>query len=97
MLECLTNAKLYFVENFTEKNGAVGGGEPRTRWRSIWISTIVAFIESITASSLTPSVWPYMKQVGLEKVLCSKAKMMLTNFSNSNNSCVSNHGLKTEL
>uniref|UniRef100_A0A914DV42 Major facilitator superfamily (MFS) profile domain-containing protein n=1 Tax=Acrobeloides nanus TaxID=290746 RepID=A0A914DV42_9BILA len=59
MLGCLRNAKLYFIRNFTENSG----DEPRTRWKSIWVSTIVAFIESITASSLTPSVWPYMQQL----------------------------------
>lgn len=40
----------------------ISGATFQTKWKSIWISTVVAFIGSVQASSLTPSVWPYMQQ-----------------------------------
>jgi MFS family permease len=34
-----------------------------TDWKSIMISNIVAFLGSVTMSSITPTVWPYMKKI----------------------------------
>ncbi|KAE9551241.1 hypothetical protein FO519_005552 [Halicephalobus sp. NKZ332] len=34
-----------------------------TDWRSIYISNIVAFLGSVQMSSITPTVWPYMKKI----------------------------------
>jgi MFS family permease len=38
-------------------------GNLKTDWKSIMISNIVAFLGSVTMSSIIPTVWPYMKKV----------------------------------
>uniref|UniRef100_A0A914Z2K2 Uncharacterized protein n=1 Tax=Panagrolaimus superbus TaxID=310955 RepID=A0A914Z2K2_9BILA len=54
------NANNYY--NSVEGDGD-GGDEMKTDWRSIMISNIVAFLGSVTMSSITPTVWPYMKKI----------------------------------
>uniref|UniRef100_A0AC34Q8K6 Major facilitator superfamily (MFS) profile domain-containing protein n=1 Tax=Panagrolaimus sp. JU765 TaxID=591449 RepID=A0AC34Q8K6_9BILA len=35
----------------------------KTNWKSIWIANLVAFISSVASGSISPIVWPYLKQI----------------------------------
>lgn len=36
--------------------------EFKTKWKSIWIANLVSFITSVASGSISPIVWPYLKQ-----------------------------------
>uniref|UniRef100_A0A7E4VDF0 MFS domain-containing protein n=1 Tax=Panagrellus redivivus TaxID=6233 RepID=A0A7E4VDF0_PANRE len=51
------------MTRYTSKYALVAPQDEGTDWRSIMISNIVAFLGSVQMSSITPTVWPYMKKI----------------------------------